>query len=591
MKRIPLIVMFVVFCGLATSAQTIRQLIDSARVNKTNDFAKVIKFSTLAYDKAKAEKQTKLQGEAAFMIGMGNYLSGNHDKTLRWYIEAEKLYQTAGHIDGLAELYSDMGVMYLRLKKMKEADEVSQKAIAYAIQSKNKQRLSAAVNNRGLMFLDGGQMDSAITYFSKSYEIYKVINDRVGMSYALDYMSSALAEKGQYTRALSAMNESKQLRAGVGDKAGEAIAINNIGELYLKINKPSDAVPYFLEASKKAHALKYAALETYTYSQLATSYKMQAKYKEAFDAQTTYLDLTQKELDAKRNKDIEELQTKYATDKKEQENKLLLAQSKEQKAELTRNQIGIYALLATIIFIAIIFYLVYNRYRIKQQARFREAMLEEEHLRTQAIMDAEENERQRLARELHDGIGQMLCSARMQLEYSQLDTTPTDDEGAALQMLDDSIKEVRDLSHSMMPPYILNKNLREAIEEFIHRLNNKDLVKIYTEWVNTDDIAIDKTTTLMLYRSVQEIISNVFKHARAKNIHIELVNHDTELTLMIIDDGVGFDKETLFKTNKGLGLKNIESRVAYIGGSLAIDATPGKGVTYVIELPLLSMAS
>ena len=95
----------------------------------------------------------------------------------------------------------------------------------------------------------------------------------------------------------------------------------------------------------------------------------------------------------------------------------------------------------------------------------------------------------------------------------------------------------------------------------------------------------------MIYRSVQEIISNVFKHANAKNIHIELVNHDTELTLMIVDDGVGFDKDKLFKTSKGLGLKNIESRIAYIGGSLDIDTTPGKGVTYVIELPLLSMAS
>ncbi|QHS56925.1 hypothetical protein GWR56_15730 [Mucilaginibacter sp. 14171R-50] len=591
MKRIPLVVMFVVFLSLGASSQTTRQLIDSARVNKTTNFAKVVKFATRAYGQARAENQTKLQGEAAFMIGMGNYLSGNPDKTLRWYIEAEKLYQAADFTDGLAELYSDMAILYLRLKKMKEADEISQKAISYALRTKNKQRLSAAINNRGLMFLDGGKMDSAITYFSKSYAIYKVIKDKVGMAYALDYMASALSEKGQYGPALSAMNESKQLRAGVGDKTGEAIAVNNIGELYLKINKPAEAAPYFIEAGKKAHALKYAALETYTYSQLAISYKMQGKYKEAFEAQTTYLELTQQELDAKRNKDIEELQTKYATDKKEQENKLLLAKAREQKAELSRNRVGIYALLATIIFLAIIFYLVYNRYRIKQQARFREAMLEEEHLRTQAIMDAEENERQRLARELHDGIGQMLCSARMQLEYSQLDDGPADEDNAALQMLDDSIKEVRDLSHSMMPPYILNKNLREAIEEFIHRLNNKDLVNIYTEWVNTDNMPIDKTTTLMLYRSVQEIISNVFKHARAKNIHIELVNHDTELTLMIVDDGVGFDKDSLLKTNKGLGLKNIESRVAYIGGSLAIDATPGRGVTYVIELPLLSVAS
>ncbi|MGY4536233.1 two-component system NarL family sensor kinase [Mucilaginibacter sp. UYNi724] len=591
MYRIPLTVLLIISGCLSTSAQNIRQLLDSARANKTNNYAKVIAFSTKAYDRAKAARQVKLQGEAAFMIGMGNYLSGNHDKTLRWYIDAENLYQAVNDTSGLAELYSDMGILYLRLKKLKVADEMSRKAVAYSLLTKNKTRLGTAINNRGLMFLDAGKMDSAAVYFRKSYGIYKTANEKVGMSYSLDYLASALSETGKYDDALKAMNESKQLRAGVGDKTGEAIAINNIGELYLKKKKPADAVKYFIEAGKKAKNLKYNELETYTFNQLATSYKMQGKYKEAFEAQNTYLEMTQKTLDAKRNKDIEELQTKYQSEKKEQQNKLLIAQSKEQNAELSRNRIGIYALLATMIFLAAIFYLGYNRYRIKQQARFREAMLEEEHLRTQAIMNAEENERQRLARELHDGIGQLLCSARRQLEFSQLDTSPEEDGGAALQMLDDSIKEVRDLSHSMMPPYILNKNLREAIEEFIHRLNNKDLVNIYTEWVNTDDIAIDKTTTLMIYRSVQEIISNIFKHAYAKNIHIELVNHDTELTLMIVDDGVGFDKNKLFKTSKGLGLKNIESRIAYIGGSLDIDTTPGKGVTYVIELPLINMAS
>ena len=590
MNRFTIVALLILFSSVNTSAQGIRQLLDSARHNKTNDFAKVIKFSTQAYDKAKAAKQPRLQGEAAFMRGMGNYLSGRYDETLRWYIEAEGLYNTAKDTSALAELYSDMGVFYLRIKKMKEADAMSRKAVTYSLLTNDKQRLATAVNNRGLMFLDAGKMDSAITYFSRSYGLYKGIKDKVGMSYSLDYLSSALSEKGQYDDALKAMNESKQLRAGVGDRAGEAIAINNIGELYLKINKPADAAPYFTEAAKKAKALNYAELETYVYSQLALTYKMQGMYKDAFEAQNTYLEMTQKALDAKRNKDIEELQTKYETNKKEQQNKILTAQSKEQQAELSRNRIGIYALIATIILVGLIFYLIYSRYRTRQKALFNAAMIAEQRLRAQGIMDAEENERQRLARELHDGIGQLLCSARRQLEFSQMDSLPVAENDPALQMLDDSIKEVRDLSHSMMPPYILNKSLREAIEEFVHRLNNKHLVKIETEWVNTDNISIDKTQTLMLYRSVQEIISNIFKHAQAKNIHIELINHDTELTLMIIDDGVGFDKESLYKNSKGLGLKNIESRIAYIGGTLEIDTTPGKGVTYTIELPLVNVA-
>jgi two-component system, NarL family, sensor kinase len=209
-------------------------------------------------------------------------------------------------------------------------------------------------------------------------------------------------------------------------------------------------------------------------------------------------------------------------------------------------------------------------------------MLAEQRLRAQGIMDAEENERRRVAMELHDGVGQMISAARRHVELNIVNGK----EGEALKMLDDSIDELRGISHSMVPPSILNKNLKQAIEEFIGRINNNGKLAITVDWVDADNLDLDKTTTLMLYRSVQEIITNVFRHARATAVHMELVSHDTDLTLMIYDNGIGFDKEKLSQTGKGLGLKNIQSRIAYIGGNLQVDSMPGKGVTYTIEIPL-----
>ncbi|TSD66813.1 tetratricopeptide repeat protein [Inquilinus sp. KBS0705] len=585
MKRPLLFVAVLLLCYTSSMAQTTRQLIDSARAYKSKDFAKVISFATKAYDQSIASRQTKLAGESAFMRGVGNYLSGKYEESLRWYLESEHQYLTINDNTGLAELYADMTVFYLGVKKIEESDAISKKAVKYALLTNDKERLSTAINNRGLMFLDGGKIDSAATYFKKSYTLYKAINDKVGMSYSLDYLSSALAEQKQYQPALKALNESMKLRAGVGDKTGEAIAINNIGELYLKQNKPASAIPYFSEAIVKAQAINYTELEIYCYSQLAQTYAMLGNYNQAFKAQSKYLDLNQKMQDKRRIKDMEELQTKYETNKKEQQNKLLSAQYKEQQIILSRNRIGIIALAITILLVIVLFYLLYNRYRLNQQARFKDAMLEEQRLRAQSIMDAEENERQRLARELHDGIGQLLCTVRRQVEFAN-EGAPDNTGDDVLKMLDESIKEVRDLSHSMMPPYILNKSLKEVIEEFIDRVNYTNKLQIHTEWVSADKLDIDKTATLMLYRSIQEIVSNIFKHAKASSIHIELVNHGDELNLMIIDDGVGFDKDTILNSGKGLGLKNIQSRIAYIGGSLNVDTMPGRGVTYIIELPL-----
>jgi len=153
-------------------------------------------------------------------------------------------------------------------------------------------------------------------------------------------------------------------------------------------------------------------------------------------------------------------------------------------------------------------------------------------------------------------------------------------------LLDESIKEVRQLSHSMMPPSLRNKSLVQALEELAGRTRQTTAMSVETDWVDAADLVIDKTQTLMLYRVVQEVLSNIIKHASAATIHIELVNHEKELTLMVYDDGKGFDKDEILKTGGGLGLRNIASRIAFIGGTLELDTQPGKGTTFIIDLPL-----
>jgi len=582
MKHACILVLLIVSSRCAAYAQTVRQLIDSARFYKSNNYSKIISFAGAAYQQATAHKEYALAGESALMLGAGNYLAGNYKEALRLYFESEKIYNTINDKAGLARLYSEMCVFYVKNKAFDKADSVSKKAIAYSIATKDISQLATSVNNRGLMFMDEGKTDSAITSFRSSYSLYKKLKDKIGMAYSLDYLSSELSEKGLYTNALQAMNESKQLREGTGDKTGEAIAVNNIGELYLKEKKPAEAAPYFMDAIAKAHALNYPDLEIYGYNMLAQTRQQQGKFKEAYEAQEKYVELNQKFEEAKNTKALQELQTRYETNKKEAQNKLLKAQNNAQLIKLSRNRLGIYALMATIVLGAFLFYLLYNRFKLKQQARFNEAMLVEQHLRSEGMMEAEENERRRLAMELHDGVGQMLSAARRKVELSNRNGAEED----ALKMLDDSIAELRGISHNMVPPSVLNKNLEQAIRELIGRMNKKGSIAITMDWVNTDGLELDRTTTLMLYRSMQEIITNIFRHARATTVHIELVNHGADLTLMIYDDGVGFDKEKLFQTGKGLGLKNIQSRVAYIGGSLQIDTMPSKGVTYTIEIPL-----
>jgi two-component system NarL family sensor kinase len=586
MKYFCIIILVILTTCSITGAQTVRKLIDSSRFYRNSDYKKSIFFATEAYRQATNKKQDSLIGESALVLGMGDYLSGKFDDALKCYFEAEQSFGNVKDTARLSELYAEMCVLYVKIKKFPEADEASRNAIASAAAAKDTNKLAVATNDRGLMFSDLHKNDSAIACFKKSYLLAKRMRNTLGMAYSLDYLSSILQEQGKFDQSLECLNESRQLRQGIGDKTGEAIAIENIGELYVSEKKVLEAVPFFEEAIAKAHELNYLDLETYAYNNLAQAFNTLGEYQKAYTAQQKYIGLNQKFFDQKRVQAIEELQTRYETRQKDQQNKLLAAQNKTQEIKLNRNRIAVYALIVIALLGAILFYLLYNRYKLKQQARLKEALFKEQQLRAQGIVDAEENERQRLSRELHDGVGQLLSAARRQLQLHQTSSVSEKETRETIQLLDDSIKEVRDLSHSMMPPSLLNKDLRQAVEEFVSRLGQSGKLAVSTEWVNFSGVMLDKQTTLMLYRSIQEIVANTIRHANANKIQMEFVCDATELSIMVYDDGIGFDKDALSLSGKGLGLKNIQSRIAFIGGHLHVDSSPGRGTTYIIDLKL-----
>jgi signal transduction histidine kinase len=306
-----------VCAATAVQAQSSRQLLDSASFYKFKDYSKVISFSAIGYKKAIAEKNETLAGRFAYLLGFGNYLAANYEKSLEWYFESEKINIATDNAKNLSELYADMCVFYCKQKKYPEAENVVRKAIYFSTQAKDSLQLANAINNSGLLYLDENQLDKAIRAFETSNDIYRKKNDKLGMAYSLDYLSSAYAEKGAFDLALQYLEQSKVLRVGLGDKTGEAVAINNIGELHLKQKQPDKAVVAFLETISRAHDIGYTELEVYAYQMLAQSYEQQQNFAQALKAQTTYVALNKAYQDEKRVKAVEELQTKYETNKKD----------------------------------------------------------------------------------------------------------------------------------------------------------------------------------------------------------------------------------------------------------------------------------
>jgi two-component system, NarL family, sensor kinase len=205
--------------------------------------------------------------------------------------------------------------------------------------------------------------------------------------------------------------------------------------------------------------------------------------------------------------------------------------------------------------------------------------------RIQAEIDTLENERKRIAADLHDELGPLLSAVKLQI--NNLETTDPEDLqaiGKSSKYIDTIITKLREISNDLMPNTLLRKGLKNAIVEFID--NSKDAYKLPVKFICEQDLQLEQDKEINLYRIVQEITHNTLKHAKASMLIIKISIQDDRLFLMTADNGVGFDYFSKIRDNSGLGLRNLQSRTEVMGGEFNCISTPEKGTAYTIEIPL-----
>jgi PAS domain S-box-containing protein len=205
-----------------------------------------------------------------------------------------------------------------------------------------------------------------------------------------------------------------------------------------------------------------------------------------------------------------------------------------------------------------------------------------------AMLDGQEQERRRLARELHDGVGPMLSTIRHLLESVRADANaqPAVQEKflRVYDLIDNIASEIRGLSHALMPKALVDFGLPAALSGFIRRMAAQEQVRLSFYHIGMD-ARLDQAMELGLYRIAQELTSNAVKHAQAQHFALQLIRHPHSVVLTAEDDGVGFDWSEA-RQREGIGLTNIETRVKSLGGVLDIDTAKGRGTMVSVEVPL-----
>jgi signal transduction histidine kinase len=484
-----------------------------------------------------------------------------------------------------------LGNFYKKKNQLNEAKKYYEEALDIAIKKKDKILEANSYNNLGLYYESIKSLDSAKRFYEKSLETYQSMNNDIGISYSLEYLAGIYKDKKDFTNALDYLKKSLAYRQKANNKNAQSISLVNIGELYFAQNKYSEAISYFNQTIELAKKIKYKDLLAYTYQMQSQSYKNINDYKNAYHFQDSAI-MVEDELNEEINsKQLKEIQTKYETENKEKLLKIKDLELTKKNLKLTRNNILIFSLIILFVLSSITFYLLYNRYKLKQKTILNEQLLKEQDTKAKAVIEAEENERQRIGKDLHDGIGQLLSAVKLNFSgiESNLIKNNSDDIyllSNAKKLVDESVSEVRNISHNMMPSVLLQYGLVAAIEDFTNKISNSNQLKINFSHTGFENKKLTSSLEIVLYRVVQELVNNAIKHAQASKMDIQLLLFDQELTLMLEDNGQGFDYEQTVLSKNGIGLKNIISRINYINGIINFDSSKGNGTTITIEKKL-----
>lgn len=202
-----------------------------------------------------------------------------------------------------------------------------------------------------------------------------------------------------------------------------------------------------------------------------------------------------------------------------------------------------------------------------------------------AEITIQENERRRIANDLHDSLGPVLSSVKLQI--NSITVHDTEDQqiiNKAGRHLDEIIASIREISYNLLPNTLQRKGLPEAVREFVGHINSKHVLNI--RFYQMKEINIPAEKEIHLFRMIQEIVHNTIKHAKAKDLQIALGEENRNVLILTKDDGIGFDIERARKETTGLGLKSIESRAEILQGVINMESVPGQGTNYFVKIPL-----
>ncbi|RTQ49141.1 tetratricopeptide repeat protein [Hymenobacter gummosus] len=525
------------------------------------------------------------------MLGWAFLRAGDYPTAVQTQLEARRLAERVGFAGGIIHADNALGYAYAEQGNYPAALRHYRRARRLALQKKDSVLLTPILGNIGQAFQHLGQLDSALHYTRQGYRADQRLRDWHSEIGDLALLGDMEAERGDTVAARRYYQQC--IRRAVGMPVSYALCRAYLGLAHLAETRHAAAATrrYARQALRAGQQGYYPKGIFEASNYLARLSAAQGDTAAAFRYLTTAAVTRDSLFNHRQLAQVQALAFGEQMRQREQaEQELKHAARQRQKLLL--------ALLGLLLLAGALLYLWLSRRQLAREvafAREREQLEQRSHL---AVLVAEENERRRIGSDLHDSLGQLLSAAKLSLHIleRQLQRDAARPASAhleqlanALGMLNTAIAEVRIIAHNLVPSALVKRGLAQAVREFAAKLRTGGQLSVHVEVFNLEG-HLDQTVEGVLFRVIQELVQNIIKHARASEVTIQLVQGEQELTVTVEDNGVGFDAQAL-GPEAGIGLRNVQARMAYLGGQAHFDAAPGRGTTVTLEVPLAAAAA
>lgn len=539
------------------------------------------------------DKRKAALSMAPVYINLGvTHNSGNdYETAIYYYLKAEEIYlKYDPQNTDLALLYSNLSITYGSVNKYSDALASSKKGLDFARKGTDKVNLMNAYYAYGGNLANAKQSDNSIHYLDSAKKLAQELNN-------LYYIYSADFMKGLFYVKSRQFEKAKEYYKICLEFAREHQSPQDMGNNYLNIaaielnEKNSRIAAKYLDSAGKYLDLTVASISKQEYFEnYAELYNQLGNHVKAFALKDSSAALKDTIYQADNIKQTEFRQARYNYEQQQHEIEKLENDKLLQELTLRQRRNTLIILAVGIVALFITGLLAYRNYRQKQKLqrqRITELETEKQLTATEAVLKGEEQERTRLAKDLHDGLGGMLSGIKYALNTMKENLIMTPDNALAFErsidMLDSSIKEMRRVAHNMMPETLVKFGLDTALKDYCNDINLSGALQVSYQSFGMNQAVIEQTTAIIVFRIVQELLNNTIKHAGATSAIVQLSKTEELLSVTVEDNGKGFDTAIL-KKSTGIGWDNIQNRVDFLKGKLDVSAKAGKGTSVLIEL-------